>query len=52
MVRVEEGVGNDLPGSVPRKIFFVNENPHKLWDSKRGVGLVTQRSVGSFESKM
>lgn len=39
VVGIEERVGDDLPGRIPRKILIVNENPHQFRDGKRGVGL-------------
>jgi hypothetical protein len=39
VVRVEEGVGDDLPRGVPRLILLVDEDAHELGYRERRVGL-------------
>jgi hypothetical protein len=39
MIRVEESVGDNLPCSTPRKLLFVDEDPHEFWYGERWVRL-------------
>ena len=40
MVGVGEGLGDDVPGLVPRQFVFVVENAHELDHGQRGMGVV------------
>jgi hypothetical protein len=40
VVRVEKGIGDDVPCGVPRYFLFVNEDTHQLGNSERRVGVV------------
>jgi hypothetical protein len=39
VVRVEEGVGDDLPRGLPRLVLLVDEDAHQLGDRERRVCL-------------
>lgn len=40
MVSVEERVGDDVPGGIPRNFLLVKEDTHKLRDGEGRVGLL------------
>lgn len=41
VVSVEEGVSDQVPGSLPRELFLIDEDAHELGNGEGWVGLVS-----------